>query len=477
MAIKRFSSTFKTRNDVLDNITPNNVVQPLISNPAGEWKPARYLPVQWTGEASKDAFVISSGKVVCMDTTGRISDMNILAAARALVAGTPDRDDFSADINVINGTAGNGADNAVVTYDSTDVSYGVYSIATGQEAAAGAVFIDEVAQGLLDQGLVSIERDLGGGTPFSGSTVTLEDNGSKAAADLAADCLLVIEAFFSDPVGIAAYDVFVWAGDTPAELAFTNYQKQHLIQFITEVQLKLPLIAGPQETAAALSSAYSSGDLTIQAAGTYYNNTQLTAFARYSDLAATVQGIQLDSAGICRNTDRTPIEDQNGLLTRSRSSVALLAQSGDFFVDADVGMILMYDSAADWTAGDITSSNLTSAIYHFTKVGASGDYRHVHMVGPCRPGDKLSYDDQSNFCVLGATDVDAKSASEGSIGRVMEIITEPKGLLDRVTTAFAGSSFSASAKMPGSATKGFSDMITLSGEIVADELVTVIVRF
>ena len=69
MAIKRFSSTFKTRNDVMDNITPNNVVQPHIANPAGEWKPARYLPVQWTGEASKDAFVISSGKVVCLDNT------------------------------------------------------------------------------------------------------------------------------------------------------------------------------------------------------------------------------------------------------------------------------------------------------------------------------------------------------------------------------------------------------------------------
>ena len=55
----------------------------------------------------------------------------------------------------------------------------------------------------------------------------------------------------------------------------------------------------------------------------------------------------------------------------------------------------------------------------------------------------------------------------------MEIITEPRGLLDRVETAFKGSSFSASAKMPGTATKGFSDMITLSNEVVADQLVTI----
>ena len=99
MAIKRFSSTFKTRNDVMDNITPNNVVQPHIAVPAGEWKPARYLPVQWTGEASKDAFVISSGKVVCLDTTGRVSDMNL---------------------KTICANAAFGA--TVITYDSTDVA-------------------------------------------------------------------------------------------------------------------------------------------------------------------------------------------------------------------------------------------------------------------------------------------------------------------------------------------------------------------
>ena len=112
----------------------------------------------------------------------------------------------------------------------------------------------------------------------------------------------------------------------------------------------------------------------------------------------------------------------------------------------------------------------------FTKVGASQQYRHAHMVGPCRPGDKVSYDAQSNLCVL-SSDSDAKDSSEGSIGRVMEIIREPRGLLDRVETAFKGSSFSASAKMPGTATKGFSDMITLSSEVVADELATIIVRF
>ena len=60
MAIKRFSGSFRTRDDVFDNITPNNMVQPKVSHPAGEWKPAAWLPVKWKGEASKDYFVISS---------------------------------------------------------------------------------------------------------------------------------------------------------------------------------------------------------------------------------------------------------------------------------------------------------------------------------------------------------------------------------------------------------------------------------
>ena len=72
MAIKRFSGSFKTRTDVMDNITPNNVVQPNVSVPAGEWKPAAWLPIVWTGDASKDSFVISSGKVVGFDLEGRV---------------------------------------------------------------------------------------------------------------------------------------------------------------------------------------------------------------------------------------------------------------------------------------------------------------------------------------------------------------------------------------------------------------------
>lgn len=473
MTIKRFSSTFKTRNDVMDNITPNNVVQPHIAVPAGEWRPARYLPVQWTGEASKDAFVISSGKVVCLDTTGRVADMTIIAAARALTG-------VAGDLSAINfGTVTGTAANALITYDSTDVQYGVWSIATMEAAAAGSVFIDEVAQGLLDLGLVVLGRDLAA-TPFhDGSTAANTNvliNSNVSASQAVANCLLVLEAFFSAPVGVAAYDVFVWAGDTPDELVFTNYQKQHLIQFLTQVQMKVPVIAEDSGTASSVNSgaAYSSGSIFAQAAGVKLTNANLVATARYSDLGANVQGMVLNPAGISRNTDRTPFS--SAVLVKEKSSPALLKAAGDFYLDAEVGIVLMWDSHADWFSGAITS---LASVSFFAKVGASQQYRHIHAVGPLRPGMKLSFDAQSNFCKMGsAQDAHADGTSNTEhIGTVMEIIREPKGLLDRVETAFKGSSFSASAKMPGTATKGFSDMITLSEEVVADELATLIVNF
>ena len=78
MAISRFQSSFKVRTDLMDNITPNNVVQREVSTPAGEWKPAAWLPVVWQNEKSKDYFTISSGKVVSFDASGRIVPSGLL---------------------------------------------------------------------------------------------------------------------------------------------------------------------------------------------------------------------------------------------------------------------------------------------------------------------------------------------------------------------------------------------------------------
>lgn len=437
MAIKRPNVSFKTRNDVFDSITPNCVVQPDVAVPAGEWKPARYLPVQWTGEASKDGFIISKGKVVCLDNAGRIADMFFKAQCAAAVVG---------------GT--------VVTYDSTDVEFGVFNIATGEPAAAGVVLLEDVAQGLLDQGLVVIGRDI---------LATDFTNGSTFNPTLDADCRLVCDAMWSEPMGVAAYDIFAWAGDAPAELVYNNYQKQHLIQFFTEVQMRAPLVvAAASATATVANGPVTATTFVGGTAGQVIELSALLQLERYNDLTgSTMCAVIVDSAGIAQNTDRTPITcSVAGVLVNQKSSADLIHSPGDFFVDSEVGLVFIHS-----TNGSAGNSQLSAGgdIVHYPLAGgASTQYKYIHAIGPVRPGDSLTYDAFSNFVKA--------SAGDTIIGRVLSVEAQPKGLLDRVSTAWHGSSFNAAAKMPGSATKGFTDMITLSDESVADQIITINVR-
>ena len=141
MAISRFQSAFKVRTDMMDNITPNNTVQMNASVPAGEWKPAAWLPTIWQNEASKDFFVISSGKVVSLDSTGRVVPSGLLR--RAL-------DEFD-------GHAGGQVGDTMLTYTQSDVDSKVIDIRTGlalAKADIGAVSFQAFAVAVLGNGWV-----------------------------------------------------------------------------------------------------------------------------------------------------------------------------------------------------------------------------------------------------------------------------------------------------------------------------------
>ena len=102
----------------------------------------------------------------------------------------------------------------------------------------------------------------------------------------------------------------------------------------------------------------------------------------------------------------------------------------------------------------------------------SNQERMMMMVGDCVPGDFVSFDVNSNFIVAEPND----HTENLVVGRMLALYKEPRGLLERVKTGFSGSEFGADAKMPGSATKGFSDLITLSDEKISDEIVIVNVK-
>jgi len=460
MTIKRFSGSFRTRDDVFDNITPNNVVQfPSggVSVPAGEWKPADYLPVVWQGSASKDYFTISSGKVVSMDVTGRIVPAGLRRAILDAAATTTE----------------------IISYDATDVEAGVKNMATGDAAASGdSVTIEDLVDNWVARGLLRP------------NTVTFTSGAAYDASE-SADVLELAREAISVPVGVCAYDVYSWAGDAPAELIHVNYQKQHLVQFFTDVQMQVPRMASADQlTSDALNgvSAWSETDGTdgsdfpsaVEAgAELFLNSAQLNGLARYEDsVGATsdIVGFAVESVRPAASTDRTPVENGTGdLLVAEKSSIANLKSEGDWFFDASVGVLLIM--GADSTTNPAGAGD-TITFYEYGTEGADAD-KHVHCDGTnVLPGDFVTYDANSNFVISLDSDGNRStdSTDEECVGRVLQIIQQPKGLLERATTAFSGSSFDSTMQMPGTATKGFTDLITLSDEQVADSVVIINVK-
>ena len=203
-------------------------------------------------------------------------------------------------------------------------------------------------------------------------------------------------------------------------------------------------------------------------AGEAIERSDLVALARFSDLQnSEVVALIIDAAGIAQNTDRTTLESSKATgLVNQKSDPEFIHAAGDYYVDAEVGLVLVHATAGLIVGSQFVATDTVD--YHPLVGAASTQHKYVHAIGPVRPGDELTYDGFSNFAKATAGDI--------VVGRVLAVETQPKGLLDRVSTAWNSSSFSAAAKMPGSATKGFTDMITLSSETVADQIITMNVR-
>lgn len=465
MTIKRFSGSFKTRDDVFDNITPNNMVQPKVSHPAGEWKPAAWLPVQWQGSASKDYFVISSGKVVAFDASGRI-----------VPAGLAKNTDASA---------------TLFTYSTLDVSAKTEDIRTGEPLLASAtmaVTVEEFLTAFIERGFIS-EADI---TPSNGGNAfNSANNASQDDADAAALMPLAI----SSPIGVAAYDIYSWAGDAPASLKYTNYQKQHLVQFITEAQMKMPQMAATSAVQATLANtawvAATHGNFPSKAATeltlTAANLRTLERYDRESDevlyvrsgapVEALFLGYQncvpeinaLTAAEVATNlvVSGTQIE---AAVVNKKNRIQDIGKIGDYFFDAQVGILVVHSDF------DIASAVGDTVDFYVYNSAQSEGHQHIYCVGPVKPGDYLTFDAESNFTKLSVT---ASTLPSEICGRVLEVQAFPKSLMERVTTAWQGSSFDASMKMPGSATEGLPDNLTLSGqngEVVGNRMVIANIR-
>ena len=453
MAISRFQSRFKTRTDLMDNITPNNVVQMNASVPHGEWKPASWLPVVWQNEKSKDYFTISAGKIVSFDASGRIVPSGLLR--RCL-------------------DASNKTD-VVLSYLADDVTARVIDIMTGE-------FVTAAKNVTLAQFITAASQHGWIHTDISADTLAAYQEGAKD--------------FISAPVGVAAYDVYVWAGDDPANLHFTNYQKQHLIQFFSDVQMRVAHVC--KSTA----STYTVVDNHLQTGAQMDDSTHANFKPGLAGVDLTnIVALDLGLGKVCSNQSETPVTFTNWAGNRERSDISLLGKAGDWWLDADAGVIYFYETGGNAlpvdSNGDLLNNARSSAINVFVyAAGASSQEKMMHLVGDGKPGDFVTFDENSNFKVRslsltlgndtdGTNDAATNAAAvlsllqeseDYTVGRIYELQKEPRGLLERVRTGFSGSEFGADAKMPGSATKGFSDLITLSDEIVSDEIAIINVK-
>ena len=445
MAISRFQSSFKVRTDLMDSITPNNVVQREVSTPAGEWKPAAWLPVVWQNEKSKDYFTISSGKVVSFDASGRIVPSGLLR--KCLDAGAV-------------------GDSILEYRESIEKDARVIDITTGKFVTGNNT--------------VTLE-DFANAIRLNGWSTAAAPAGGAALAEAKA----IVKAFISAPVGVAAYDVYCWAGDDPANLHYTNYQKQHLIQFFTDIQMRVPHVC---KTVADV-------DLVAGNVNTILNGAGLENRPRFAGYDMTNVIAYQAAEKFASHTSRTPvtITTANGAWSgRQRSEIALLARAGDYYIDGDAGLLLFWEDGGDNKPVDAAGDAILAAT-GFGYNSSSQQARMIHLVGAARPGDFVTFDAQSNFIVRSLpTTVAADGNHDGAeasaallaladeleltVGRVLELIKEPRGLLERVRTGFQGDEFEADAKMPGSATGGFSDLITLSAEKVADEIAVINIK-
>lgn len=439
-------ANFKTKIDIFDHVTPSVWVQDNIVAPQGEFRPAAWLPVLWEAsnkDQGKDAFVISSGKPVAMDTTGRLVPAGLRGAFNKTTATT------------------------VLTYTATDYEWGVIDLTTGQRYATNGTTSYtalQVAKALVERGLVR------------------EDVVSNNPASSNDDVTAIVEAFLSLPVGVMMYNVHVWAGlAEEGDQWYTNYCRQHAVQFITEKQMRLPFRVASTTTSdlfdvsaiTITSAASGAGD--FPQPGEVWDIDALVSLARY-DLAGTepIVALALAEKPVAKNTSRTPLScDVATVLLKEKTSLALVKKAGDFFLDGEVGLLFIHADTYDTLVTDNDDPTFSYSFYESNGVADSA--RWVYFDGVARPGDKVSIDEMSNFVVKGSSE-DILDSTDAALGTLLFVYTEPKDLLDKVKTAWTQSSFATADKMPGTATGGYSDLITYAAEPVSDSVAVITIR-
>lgn len=420
MSTKRYSPNLKTRNDLVSEIVPMVFLSNPVDRPNcghSSFLPAPWLPIQWQDEVSKDFFVLSTGKIVCFDGEGHLAPAGLKLGWAASTG---------------------------LTYTSDDYDNKTQDITTGEEYAVDGTTTytpTQIRDGLRSRGLIT---------------------SSGAAAD-----------FLTYPVGAVLYDVYAWAGGNgwnPAFYKFQNYSKQQGIQYTTASQMQLPIVPAVHNSVSVPGSL--TGSALAFGSGNLFSSTNTLSKERY-DSATNTNFIAWAIADypIATDTDRTPVTGSAAdFLVREIkvnypqyatseeaicAAIDRLTVAGDYFIDYEVGVVFLFASGGASIPSNVSGESIT--FYSYAAAPASVE-RYACIVGDVQAGDWLKVDSNSNL--------QAWSTSDDSfirLARIHKIEQEPKDLLDRVQTAWTGTGMSTKQQMTGTATKGYSSVITYSG--------------
>ena len=219
--------------DHVGNITPNVEISEGI-RPAEELAPAAWLKLVRFDKYLEDYYVVSAGKVVALDSDGKVVPAGLALQAAAYKTAW----DSENGILSVNKAAARAAVDALTghvagmaVYDGADVSpvgstVAVKKLVTGVDVVAGDYMVEQLFE------------------------VVTEANGTKLVINMVgadeddADENLTAVTTVSDPIGIAPYNFFRWAGDAsnPANYVHHNYKMQHQVAVLCDYYIELPRI-------------------------------------------------------------------------------------------------------------------------------------------------------------------------------------------------------------------------------------------
>lgn len=442
----RNSVTWQTREDILGTPTPAVLDNEDIKTPVGDIRPAPWLPIAFTKsdrDRGTEYFVISAGKVVALTRDGFVVPAGYRSKLNKSTATT------------------------VLTYTSDDYDQKTIDLTTGEAYAVDGTTnytALQVAEALVERGLVP-DTVAAANPPTSNAHVTS-----------------IAQAFVGLPVGICAYDVWKWYGKAEdLDQQFGNYTPQHAIAYHTQHQMVVPMRAATDVTGEAFDTSSivvttaASGAGDFPQAGEVWDDDALASLARY-DISSGDQVVALALANkpVARDTERTPLScDTTGVLTYAKSSVDAISREGDYFLDAEVGLLFLHSDTYATLVAASAAPEFDYTHYDDSATGASSE-RYMYFDGIAFPGMRISIDEESNFVPKGAAgDIFSDTVD---LGFVNQLEVEPGPLMTMVKSRWGLSNATKASKMPGTATSGYSHRVTIPDETIADTLVRLVFR-